>query len=167
MNTVIDSFSVPFRSFSLHILVSLSVAPEIARQVRDAVVFFRQSSRAVRLYESFDRRRVSLRAFIVTEPFVFRELLFIQCPFCCFFEDFSSASCEIGSTADRSFSTVFIFLGKCIIFRLIVSSFIYCRSNSIIYYLFFVCFLLRCISRITYNNVLFIPRSFNMLPGQD
>lgn len=110
MNTVIESFSVPFRSFSLHILVSLSVAPEIARQVRDAVVFFRQSSRAVRLYESFDRRRVSLRAFIVTEPFVFRELLFIQCPFCCFFEDFSSASCEIGSTADRSFSTVFISL---------------------------------------------------------
>lgn len=110
MNTVIESFSVPFRSFSLHILVSLSIAPEIARQVRDAVVFFRQSSRAVRLYESFDRRRVSLRAFIVTEPFVFRELLFIQCPFCCFFEDFSSASCEIGSTTDPSLSTVFIFL---------------------------------------------------------
>lgn len=136
MNTVIESFSVPLRSFSLHILVSLSVAPEIARQVRDAVVFFRQSSRAVRLYESFNRRRVSLRAFIVTEPFVFRELLFIQCPFCCFFEDFSSASCEIGSTADRSLSTVFIFFGKYIIFRLIASPFIYCCSNSIIYYLF-------------------------------
>lgn len=95
---------VPFFLRHIHILVSLSVAPEIARQVRDAVVFFRQSSRAARLYESLDRRRVSLRAFIVTEPFCVPRAVVYPVPLLLLFEDFSSASCEIARSPRRSSS---------------------------------------------------------------
>lgn len=101
---------VPFFLRRIHILVSLSVAPEIARQVRDAVVFFRQSSRAARLYESLDRRRVSLRAFIVTEPFCVPRAVVYPVPLLLLFEDFSSsASCEIAPFT----ATFLVLLGKC------------------------------------------------------
>lgn len=54
----------------------------------------RRVEKAVAATLRIDRRRVSLRAFIVTEPFCVPRALVYPVPFCCFFEDFSSASCE-------------------------------------------------------------------------
>lgn len=109
-----------------YILVSLTVAPESSLRRR---CFFPAVKSTTWLYESSDRRRVSLRAFIVTELFCVPRAFVYPVPFLLLFKDFSSTFCEIDSTGDCLFSIELIVPGKCFFFFFfsILNSFPYCH----------------------------------------
>ncbi|XP_076238903.1 uncharacterized protein LOC143182045 [Calliopsis andreniformis] len=81
-------------SLALYVSASLNDARPGRQEVAQRRCFSLGSRGSQRLCGSSDRRRVSLRAFIVTEPFCVPRALVYSVLFCCFFEDFSSTSCE-------------------------------------------------------------------------
>lgn len=136
MNTVIDS-SLWFCFLPHRILVSLTVAPESSLRRR---CFFPAVKSTTWLYESSDRRRVSLRAFIVTELFCVPRAFVYPVPFLLLFKDFSSTFCEIDS-GDCLFSIKLIVPGKCFFFffKLIFFPLPFCWS--FFFYVFYVSYL--------------------------